>query len=402
MMGEVFSGNGKGQGMNKQIKQNILFSTLIGLMGMVVNVFHTVADRMALSLGRQAAAAGLFISVYALGSLASVMLTSGLADRIGKRRVIAGGLCVMATGFAVISAAGTFIPLLIGLFLFGFGFAPSEGMSSAVLGDENPLDAARWMNVSQAGFGVGAIIGPLLAVAWLSSGRSYHGLFIILGALSLAFFAWVVLSGKGRMAPGKSAAKHSLNMFQLLKEKQLVLLALMMFFYLGYESVAPAYIKQLFLASGESESLAAGMISLFWGIMIVGRLLGALFSGKEIRSIQGYTAFALLGILLLVFAKGTSLRVLGVALLGFGCGPVWPMLVTLTARMFPQRSGAAIGMMMLSSMAGITVFPFLIGTLPGNLTATFYFCALLTVLVLAVSTRAHEGQKARGQLSGPK
>jgi FHS family glucose/mannose:H+ symporter-like MFS transporter len=378
--------------MNNQLHQNILFSFLIAFMGLVVNVFHTVADRMALSLGQQAAAAGLFISVFALGSLASVVLSSGLADRVGKRRVIAAGLVVMAGGFLLIYFSSTFVPLIAGLFLFGFGFAPAEGMGSAVLGDENPAQASRWMNISQAGFGLGAIIGPLLAVAWLSFNPSWRSLFLMLSLLSLAFLAWVLYCGRGRMAPVQGAKKQPLNMFQLLKEKRFVVLAVMMFLYLGYESVAPAYIKQLFQQSGETEAMAALMISLFWGAMILGRLLGALFAGREIKSIKGYTVFAFVGILVLVLAQTTWLRVLGVALYGFGCGPVWPMLVTLAARMFPHRSGAAVGMMMLSSMAGITLFPFLIGTLPGNPVITFVFCAILAALVLAVSTRAGKAE----------
>ena len=106
---------------------------------------------------------------------------------------------------------------------------------------------------------------------------------------------------------------------------------------------------------------------------------------REARVIRAFTALAFLGILPLILARSSALRVAGVALLGFGCGPVWPMLVTLAVRQFPLRSGAAVGMMMLSSMAGITLFPFLIGTLPANLTVTFLCCAGLTVLVILVS-----------------
>ena len=85
--------------MDGQLRQNLLLSLQIGMLGMVANALHTVADRMALTLGRPASAAGLFISVYALGSLCSVVVSSGLADRVGKRRVIAAGLSVMALGF---------------------------------------------------------------------------------------------------------------------------------------------------------------------------------------------------------------------------------------------------------------------------------------------------------------
>jgi FHS family glucose/mannose:H+ symporter-like MFS transporter len=380
--------------MKKQTGQNLLFCGLMTVMGIVANIFHTLADRIVISLGRPGTQAGILISVYALGSLSSVLLSSSLADRVGKRRVIAAALFVMSAGLLVVPASSAFIPILIGLYLFGFGFAPSEGMSSALLGDENPEKAAAWMNISQAGFGVGAILGPLLAIAWLSAGNSWRGPFLLGSVLALFLLFMVLFTGRGRMAPAHRQPAQKMNMFGLLKEKRFVLLMIMMFFYLGYESVAPAYIKQYFIRLGAEDSLASLMISLFWGAMIVGRLLGSLLVGKEIQSIRGYTVFAFLGILLLILGKTLPLRVIAVALIGFGCGPVWPMLITLAARLFPQRSGAAVGMMMLASMSGITLFPFLIGTLPDNPTLTFVFCTILAVLVILVSGFAGRGENS--------
>lgn len=377
--------------MKKQTGQNLLFCWLITVMGIVANIFHTLADRIVTSLGRPATQAGILISVYALGSLCSVLLSSSLADRIGKRRVIAAALFVMAAGLLIVPASRAFAPVLIGLFLFGFGFAPSEGMGSALLGDENPEKAAAWMNISQAGFGVGAILGPLIAIAWLNTGNSWRGPFLLGSFLGLSLLLMVILSGRGRMAPPASSARHSMNMFELMRDKRFVFLVIMMFLYIGYESVAPAYIKRYFIDSGSGESLASLMISLFWGSMIVGRLLGSLLVGREMQSIRGYTAFTFLGILLLILGKSLPLRVIAVGLFGFGCGPVWPMLITLAARLFPKRSGAAVGMMMLTSMSAFAVFPFLIGNLPANPALTFVFCCILAVLLILVSGFAGRG-----------
>lgn len=377
--------------MKKGIGQNLLLCWLITVLGIVVNIFHTLADRIVMSLGRPATQAGILISVYAIGSLCSVLLSSSLADRIGKRRVIAAALSVMAVGFLIVPASSVFVPVLIGMFLFGFGFAPSEAMGSALLGDENPEKAAAWMNISQAGFGIGAILGPLIAIAWISAGNAWRGPFLLASLLSVSLLLMIILTGRGRMAPAASSARQSMNMFELLKDKRFVFLVAMMFLYIGYESVAPAYVKQYFVDVGQGESLASLMISLFWGSMIVGRLLGSLLVGRELKSIRVYTAFALLGILLLILGKTPLLRILAVGLFGFGCGPVWPMLVTLAARLFPLRSGAAVGMMMLASMAGFTVFPFLIGNLPANPTVTFICCGVLTALLILVSGFAGRG-----------
>ncbi|NLW21203.1 MAG: MFS transporter [Clostridiales bacterium] len=383
--------------MNRQTKQNILFSLFITVLGMMINIFHTMADKMALSLGRLASDAGLLISIYALGSLISVVLSSTLADWAGKRRVIVGTMSVMLVGFVLLFLSHSFLPLALGLFMFGFGFGPSEGLGSAVLSDENPRDASRWMNIAHSGFGLGAIIGPLLAVAAFQASGSHHLIFLLCGVLALVFIAFISLTAKNPPLAHRDTRQSPLAMFDLLRERRFVYLALMMFFYLGFEAIAPAYTKQLFLQEGSSEAFSALMISLFWGTMIIGRLIGARMHGKELSSIRVFSLLAVLGMLLLPLAPNLPLRVAAVVMFGFGCGPTWPMLVVLATRMFPERSGSAMGMMMLSTMGGLTVFPFLIGTLPGNLTLTFVLAALLGVLVIGLSALEARAEARRAQ-----
>ncbi|MDD4104677.1 MAG: MFS transporter [Clostridiales bacterium] len=393
---ETFCCGSAKQIMTRHTQQNILFSLFIAILGMMINIFHTMADRMALSLGWPAGDAGMLISIYALGSLLSVVLSSTLADWAGKRRVILVAMGVMCVGFALLFLSHAFVPLAMGLFLFGFGFGPSEGLGSAVLSDENPQDASKWVNIAHAGFGVGAIAGPMLAVAAFQKSGSHHLIFLFAGIVALGMLLWIAFTAKNPRLRKAQGSLSPLKMFELLKEKRFIYLSLMMFFYLGYESVASAYTKQLFLREGSSEGISALMISLFWGSMILGRLVGANLSGRELFSIRAYAATAVLGMVLLTFAPNLPLRVLAVALYGFGCGPTWPMLVVLATRMFPERSGSAMGMMMLSTMGGMTVFPFLIGTLPGNLTVTFLSAAALAALVLALSALEGKNEAAQG------
>ena len=73
----------------------------------------------------------------------------------------------------------------------------------------------------------------------------------------------------------------------------------------------------------------------------------------------------------------------GVAIYGFGCGPVWPMLFVLAARVFPNRSGASYAVMMLFSQAGNSLSPAVIGAGVNNVEATFAICAALALVVAA-------------------
>lgn len=374
--------------MNRNTVQNLLFCVLITMLGVLANVLNTVVDRIALSYGQQAAMAGLYISIYAAGSLTSVTLSSALADIIGKRAVILAGILSMLCGIVLLAFSHQILLAFASLFLIGFGFGPTEAMSSALLTDENPDHASRWMNISQVGFSLGSIAAPILTMAYLSRKRFYGEVFLICGAILLLIFILIIQSSKIKPALQKGAFVLPQHMFTVLKNRQFRLYALMIFCYLGYESVAPPYIKQLFQQSGSTEAVAASMISLFWISMIISRLIGILLNNRELKAIKTFTAFAIVGMLLLVLSQTNWMRVAGVVLLGFGCGPVWPMLLVLAVKVFPQRSGSSVGVMMLCSTAGISLFPFLIGTLPRNVTITFSLCAVLGVLVLGTAIRA--------------
>ena len=101
------------------------------------------------------------------------------------------------------------------------------------------------------------------------------------------------------------------------------------------------------------------------------------------------------GAQLALLARGDGLRLLGVALYGVGCGPVWPMLFVLAARVFPQRSGASYAVMMFFSTAGNSLSPAIIGAGVNNVETTFVICA-----ALALAVAAGGGYAARRYVAG--
>jgi len=128
--------------MNKNTGQNLLFCVLITMLGALVNVLNTVVDRIAISFGQQAAMAGLYVSIYAIGSLTSVTLSSALADVAGKRKVIVTGILFIILGIGLLAFSHHFVLTSVSLSLIGFAFGPSEAMSSALLTHEIQTEEA--------------------------------------------------------------------------------------------------------------------------------------------------------------------------------------------------------------------------------------------------------------------
>jgi len=366
---------------SRQTTQNWLYCTLVGVLGLYASTYDAMVDRMTARFLLDARMIGILMSVYAAGSLTSVLLSGMLSDSIGKRRVVLFGGAMLTLGVALVATAGSVPLMMVGLFLAGMGFGPCESIGSALLTDENPGGETRWMNISQIFFGAGAIAAPVAAV-WYASlpGRSYSSaLFVCAGAVFLCWLA-ILSTSRGRLSKPEGV-KRELNLFGVLKNREFLLYAVMVCVYLCYEALAPAYFKQLFLLRGASEQTAGLAISIFWAAMIVFRFVGVFMDGKELFCIRWFTPMIILGVAVLLLAKSDGVRLIGAALFGFGCGPVWPMLYVLAARLFPDRSGAAFAMMMLFTMAGKTASPALFGTLVNNVPVTIGLCAALAALL---------------------
>lgn len=365
-----------------KLTANLLLSLLITLLGVFYSAFYAVSDRFALAFGQTANMAGFYISAFAAGSCLSALVSGALSDHLGKRRVICVSLGLLIAGVLTVALSNLQAPLLLGLFVAGVGFGPCEAMGSAYLTDLNPDCASRWMNISQIGFGLGAIGAPVAVIWYLTQkGGAHRSVFALCAALFLLMLAALLFTGRGQNASARSE-KAEWNLFSVLKNPKMVLYALMVFFYMGYEPIGSGYFKQFFMARGETEAFSALMVSLFWASMILCRFIGAFMSGKELIGIKVFTSMMVTGALLLLLAPGAPWKVAGVFLYGFGCGPVWPMLFVLASRAFPKRSGAACGVMMLFSTAGNFLFPTLIGVWPGNLFVTLSLCALLGLALL--------------------
>ena len=368
---------------NKSLGRNLLLCLLIGWLGVYASLLATVSDRLAYRFSLAGTDAGLFISAHALGMLLSVLLSGALADSIGKRRIVLAGCGMMVAGLLISYFAVSLPAVLAGLFLTGMGFSPGEAISSALLTDENPRHATRWMNISQVFFGVGAILSPLAVIGYLSGGRQFGGLLLFCAGLIALTGLFILLAG-GEMG-AKRVKRTQLNMFSVLKSPVILLCGVMVFLYLGCESVALAYLKQLFLFHNEGSELADLSISLFWLAMIVFRLIGTWMDGKEMITLRWLSLMMPLGAAVALLSPSPGLRLAGTALYGAGCGAVWPMLFVLASRAMPQRSGAVFAVMMLFTTAGNSLFPLLIGKWVGNPETTILLCAALALLLPALS-----------------
>jgi MFS family permease len=135
--------------------------------GLAWGLFPIYFADAGLSVGRIGVVAAVYPAIWGLGQL----VTGALSDRIGRKRLIVGGMLVQAVAIAAIAATTGFGPWLIGAALLGAGTAMVYPTLLAAIGDvAHPLWRARSVGVYRlwrdAGFAVGAILAGVLADAF--------------------------------------------------------------------------------------------------------------------------------------------------------------------------------------------------------------------------------------------
>lgn len=289
---------------------------------------------------------GLLFVAQFLSCVLSAAATGWLARRLGYWRVVAGGLAVAALGVAgCVSHSWTVTLVSVAVYGCGIGVitpASNVGIAAAVEGDSSRT--VMWLNLF---WSVGAV-GAAALVATLRGGflPALSGAFLVI-AVAVAF------AGAGQRPARETATVKSRSVPHLIY-------ALMLFLYVGAEQAIAGWVSLYATRSAASQSLWAVLPSVFWGSILLGRIVAPyLLSRVRASALAPWSlGFALGGTLLLVAGGGPMALLAGSSIIGLGFAPIFPLVVAAYA----DRAGASASGLVFSAagLGGATV-PWLVG-----------------------------------------
>ena len=101
-----------------------------------------------------------------------------------------------------------------------------------------------------------------------------------------------------------------------------------------------------------------------------------------------------LGVLLVLLPLGKISSLVGLALIGLGCAPIYPCIIHSTPEHFGiENSQARVGVQMASAYLGNCIMPPLFGLIAGHIGIGFFPVYLLLILALMVSMYEHTCKK---------
>jgi MFS family permease len=150
--------------------------------------------QIAHDLGVSAASAGAIVTVQSLAFAAPLLLVGRIADRIGARPLLLGGVVGFGVASAICASADSFTVMLAGRSLQGVASACCFTTSLAAIdalfqGDRQPIAVGIWGALGGIGGASGPLVASVLAEVW--SWRAFFAVNIVL--LSLAFVMLAVL-----------------------------------------------------------------------------------------------------------------------------------------------------------------------------------------------------------------
>lgn len=315
-----------------------------------------------------------------------------LSDRIGRRRVIVGGIFAFALGMFCVGVAQGLPLLLVGCLLFGAAGVSTFPIGAALLGDvTTPGQRALAFGLYTTAMGVGFTIGPL--VGGQLAERAGTGVAFIVGAiiaLTAGTLALLILPRPRPDAANAGAGRSLRGILALARRSDLALACL------GTLLMSWTFngaISTFFPFYGDALGLSAATIGALFALRALVSAFGRLPNGILARVLgnQSVMLAALvvdaLAMLALAFAHQTWL--LAVLLIGEGLafgGYLVAGQTFVADRTTVENRGTAVGLYAMAGSIGATAAPAGLGAVADRwgLAATFGTTSALLAVGIVV------------------
>ncbi|MFY9262275.1 MAG: MFS transporter [Actinomycetaceae bacterium] len=404
----------------------IIYAAFISL-GLPDAVIGAAWPAMAPDLGSDEAAAGVISMLVTVGTVSASFLSGWLLRVAGTFRVVVGSTALTAA--ALLSYA--FVPSFVWMMVLAVPLGLGGGAIDAALNGYVALHlSSRHMNLLHAAWGVGASLGPLIVGFWLHFEGQWRPAYVTI-ALVQTVLLLVLISSRGlwradkkarttagelageRTTPGEladgaqlAASAQPTDSVQLAgsatpaPSAQLASSAtpatpsacfvpgfrtslVGFFMYSGYELTVGLWTATFLVHHhGFGMDVAAAGAAAFYGGLTGSRVISGVISERV--SNQQFLTYApvvvMLGALTLLVPGSDVLAVVGMALLGIGSGPIFPMMLQETTRRFGSHNTQRLmGIQMGTAYSSTLIVPLLVG-----LGMTRVSPAVLPVVVLAM------------------
>ena len=223
----------------------------------------------------------------------------------------------------------------------------------------------RLITLALSFYPIGAFLAPYISSSIVSRGLDWRNIYYILIFLILIIIIlYLVITRKIGYLSQKDDQKISFREIFTNKNRNIlfIITAVMLGIYAISETVIATW-APTFFRSERSFSIgdAALIVSLFWGGILVGRVITGIFSGK-IKTKYLLLILSSVGVLSAIsiyFVDSRSIILLIVFIVGLGYSAIFPLLVSSGSSIYKSGSGVLLTILFASANLGLSLAPYM-------------------------------------------
>ena len=317
-------------------------------------------------------------STMSIGIILGTVLFGPVVDRFGYKGLLIASSILALAGIQGLARFAQ-LPLLHGsMFCLGLGGGILNGLTNAVVSDiyDDDKRGGR-LGVLGAFYCIGALLWTLLNYFIADYNIPLNAISVVM-ALFIVFFCMTAFP-KAKPSGSVSVSKS----LGLLKYPALLLFAVVLFFESGFEGCSGSYTVEFFNQTTPMGTKAATLAMTWFTVgMMAGRFpLGAIQRRlKALGTLYTYLGVALAGVVLFTLCNGAVGAYIAMALIGFGVGATFPVVLNYIGGAFREQSGTAMSIAIFIALLGQFTF----NRLTGNAFAVGRYATLPALLFTAV------------------
>jgi len=289
-------------------------------------------------------------STLTIGIIIGTLLFGPIVDRFGYKWLTILSSILALAGMLGLNFFSTDTPLQISICCLGIGGGILNGLTNALVSDIYG-DDKRGARLSLLGafYCIGALLWTLLNYFI----ADYHTPLYIMSALMACFILYFFFIAFPKAKPAEEVGmRKTLGLF---KYPALLMFGLVLFFQSGFEGASGDF-TVTYLTRSNGLDTASATLAMTWftigmlaGRLVLGNILKAL---KDLGSFYLYLGIALVGVALLYFTGTAVWAYISMALIGFGVGATFPVVLGYVGGTFRNLSGTAISIAVFIALLG--------------------------------------------------
>jgi MFS transporter, FHS family, L-fucose permease len=325
-----------------------------------------------------------FFIAYGFMSIPSGILLEKYREKV----MMTAAFIISGTGAFLFAMFPNYLVAIISLFLIGAGMAVLQVVINPLLRQSGGEEHFAFNSVlAQLIFGAASFLSPqvysylvlnlpenassgnflLESLAGLvPAGLPWVSLYWIFAVISLLMIAVILLSKYPRVELKEDEKAGTIKTYrELLKNPFVSLYFVAIFAYVGMEQGAANWMSQFLYTyhNFDPQTTGADTVSLFWGLMTVGCLLGlVLLKFLDSRTVLiVFTFFAIVSLSSALFGSA-SIALIAFPLVGFFASVMWSVIFSLALNSVDKHHGSFSGILVTGIIGGAIV-PLIIGSL---------------------------------------